>query len=253
MLFLAHFKTAVLLVLGHCNQSNHYFQALLKITRGTNLEISGPSSLLRTLEVKNMEENQNIKAEIMTASGILVDVLNIKVEDINIYDIATSLAHTCFAGGHVKKLYTNAQHSIYVSHYAGLDSSIDKLDRKTIWIEQMRGLLHDAAEAYTVDIRTPLKRLETFKGLVELEDKISDKIAERFGLDSLHSAAVKRADTYVRAQEMRDFMAKPKYELPPTDIRVTQKPFDYNIKAMDPKRAKEEFIKRFVYLQNNKP
>jgi hypothetical protein len=59
-------------------------------------------------------------------SGLLVDVLNLRVEDVNIYDIATSLAHTCFAGGHVKKLYTNAQHSIYVSHYAGQDLYVDK-------------------------------------------------------------------------------------------------------------------------------
>lgn len=194
-----------------------------------------------------------MKAEIMTASGILVDILNLKPEDINIYDIATSLAHTCFAGGHVKKLYTNAQHSIYVSYYAGIDPEVDKSDKKAVWIEQMKGLLHDAAEAYTVDIRTPLKKLEMFKGLVELEEKISAKIAERFELDSLHSPAVKRADTYVRAQEMRDFMVKPKYELPPTDIRVTQKPFNFNIKAMDPKKAKEEFIKRFVYLQKHRP
>lgn len=201
-----------------------------------------------------MENNSNnIKAEIMSASGLLVDVLNIRVEDINIYDIATSLANTCFAGGHVKKFYSNAQHSVYVSHYAGQDVDLDKTDKKAVWVEQMRGLLHDAAEVYTVDIRTPLKKWKELKALTDLEDRISDVIAQRFGLDSLHSAAVKRADTYVRAQEMRDFMAKPKYELPSNDIRVTQKPFTYNIKAMEPKKAKDEFIKRFVYLQNNKP
>jgi hypothetical protein len=68
---------------------------------------------------------------------------------------------------------------------------------------------HDAAEVYTVDIRTPLKKWKELKALTDLEDRISNVIAQRFGLDSLHSSAVKRADTYVRAQEMRDFMAKP--------------------------------------------
>lgn len=190
---------------------------------------------------------------IQTANGELIDLLNLKEDDITIYDIATSLAHTCMGGGHVKKMYTNAQHSLLVSHYAGLSDLIDKSDKTAIWTEQLRGLLHDAAEVYLFDIRSPMKKWHGVKDILELDDKISKVITSKFGLDNLHSPAVKQADTLVRAQEMRDFMAQPKYKLPETDIRLTQKPFNFNIKALDPKRAKEEFLKRFAFLQREKP
>lgn len=183
---------------------------------------------------------------VQLASGNLVDIRNLKPEDININDIATSLANTCMAGGHVKKYYSNAQHSLLVSYQVQHMQSLDKQD---LLREQMRGLLHDAAETYTMDIRTPLKRMPEMQGLMELEKQIEQVIAERFGLGSICSPAVKEADRYVRAQEMRDFMAAPTYELPENDIRVTQKQFGFNIKALEPKAAKEEFLKRFRFLK----
>jgi hypothetical protein len=183
---------------------------------------------------------------VQLASGNLVDIRNLKPEDININDIATSLANTCMAGGHVKKYYSNAQHSLLVSYQVQHMQSLDKQD---LLREQMRGLLHDAAETYTMDIRTPLKRMPEMQGLMALEKQIEQVIAERFGLGSICSPAVKEADRYVRAQEMRDFMAAPTYELPENDIRVTQKQFGFNIKALEPKAAKEEFLKRFRFLK----
>jgi 5'-deoxynucleotidase YfbR-like HD superfamily hydrolase len=183
---------------------------------------------------------------VQLASGNLVDIRNLKPEDININDIATSLANTCMAGGHVKKYYSNAQHSLLVSYQVQHMQSLDKQD---LLREQMRGLLHDAAETYTMDIRTPLKRMPEMQGLMALEKQIEQVIAERFGLGSICSPAVKEADRYVRAQEMRDFMAAPTYELPENDIRVTQKQFSFNIKALEPKAAKEEFLKRFRFLK----
>lgn len=202
--------------------------------------------------MENKEDTCSV-IETQTANGEIIDILNLKEEDITIYDIATALAHTCMGGGHVKKMYTNAQHSLLVSHYAGLSDLIDKNDKKAVWTEQMRGLLHDAAEVYLFDIRSPMKKWDKMKPILELDEKISAVIAKKFGLDSLHSAAVKQADTLVRAQEMRDFMATPKYKLKDTDIRVTQKPFSFNIKALEPTRAKEEFLKRFAFLQREKP
>ena len=185
---------------------------------------------------------------IQVASGNLIDIRNLKPEDININDIATSLSNTCMAGGHVKKYYSNAQHSIMVSYQVQHMQSLDKGD---LLREQLRGLLHDAAEIYTMDIRTPMKRMPEIQGLMALEKRIEAVIAERFGLGTLCSPAVKEADQYVRAQEMRDFMAAPLYELPENDIRVTQRPFGFNIKALEPKQAREEFLKRFRFLKEH--
>jgi 5'-deoxynucleotidase YfbR-like HD superfamily hydrolase len=184
---------------------------------------------------------------LQVASGNLLDIKNLKPEDISIHDIATALSNTCMAGGHVKKYYSNAQHSVFVSYFV---TQMETFNKEEAIKEQLRGLLHDAAEAYTMDIRTPMKRMPEIQPMLDLEAKIQSVIAERFGLEYLESPAVHQADKYVRAQEMRDFMPKPTYPLSDTDIRVTQKPFPFNIKALDHKSAKEQFLKRFRFLMD---
>jgi hypothetical protein len=91
-----------------------------------------------------------------------------KPEDINIFDIATSLSKLCRFTGQIDKLYTVAQHSVLVSHFVPEEYALE-------------GLLHDAAEAYTNDINTPLKRDlgESYRSVVE---KIEWVIANKYGL-----------------------------------------------------------------------
>lgn len=84
-------------------------------------------------------------AAILTHSGRMVDLLDVKPEDIHFDDIAHSLAQTCRFVGHTKRHYSVAEHSINVARL--LPEPI-----------KIYGLLHDAHEAYIGDISTPLKR-----------------------------------------------------------------------------------------------
>jgi 5'-nucleotidase len=79
-----------------------------------------------------------------TYSGALLDPLNPDPKMIRINDIAHALSLQCRFTGHVQTFYSVAQHSLAVSLMCPRE------DR--LW-----GLLHDATEAYLVDLARPLK------------------------------------------------------------------------------------------------
>jgi len=71
------------------------------------------------------------KNVLRTWTGTFVDPLNLKVEDVDIHDIARALSNTCRYAG-MCNFYSVAEHSVHVSR--ALDNTEDKL----------LGLLHDA-------------------------------------------------------------------------------------------------------------
>lgn len=74
-------------------------------------------------------------------------------EDVCIEDIAHALSLLCRFGGHCSKFYSVAEHSVLAAAKAGI-----------------HGLLHDAAEAYLLDLPRPIKRvLPEYR---TLEDKL---------------------------------------------------------------------------------
>jgi hypothetical protein len=88
---------------------------------------------------------------IETYTGKMFFSLNPKVDDVNIFDIAHHLANQCRYSGATQKFYSTAQHCCLLAHYA---ETIMKADA----IECMLILMHDAAEAYLVDIPRPVKQ-----------------------------------------------------------------------------------------------
>jgi len=72
---------------------------------------------------------------------------------------------------------------------------------------ELQGYLHDASEAYTGDISTPLKSLVT--GFKDLEHSIEKKIGEALGVDLTNlPAAVKVCDRAALATEAYRLMPK---------------------------------------------
>ena len=117
--------------------------------------------------------------KIRTFSGIYIDPFDPKPEDIEIIDIAHALSQMPRFGGHLPGFYSVAQHSIDVLNYL---TSRDKL----------AGLLHDASEAYILDIPRPIKhRLSNYKAC---ELKLMKVIAKKFGFKYPLSKEVKLAD-----------------------------------------------------------
>lgn len=115
-------------------------------------------------------------------------------DDIDPRDIAHSLAYQCRFGGHCRTFYSVAQHSVLVSY------ACDPKD--ALW-----GLLHDASEAYLVDIPRPAKRSPGMEGYLILEARMMAAICDAIGLPHEMPPSVRRADEVLLATEARDLMA----------------------------------------------
>jgi hypothetical protein len=138
---------------------------------------------------------------IRTYTGRRFDPLNPDPKAIHMGDVAHSLSNICRYTGHTKEFYSVAQHSVLVAKivkYLGGSP-----------VEQFQGLLHDATEAYLNDVARPLKILPFMESYREIEGKIEHLIAAKFGLKSLTTELVKRADTIALATEARDLMGDP--------------------------------------------
>lgn len=134
--------------------------------------------------------------KIRTFTGKLVDPYALSVGEIDIKDIAHSLAMQCRFGGHTRIFYSVAEHSVRVSQLLS--------PAHALW-----GLLHDASEAYLVDIPSPVKHTEEFEPYRELERMAMSVVAESFALKpSDEPGAVKVADTIMLRTEQRDLMGR---------------------------------------------
>lgn len=115
-------------------------------------------------------------------SGRFIDVFNPKVEDIEIEDIIHGLAHLCRFGGHTSRHYSVAEHSVNVSYLVPEEHAL-------------QGLMHDATEAYLVDLPTPIKKHWPF--YYEVEARLHGVICERFGIDPAMPESVREADARI--------------------------------------------------------
>jgi len=167
-------------------------------------------------------------------SGRKFYTLKPRVEDIDIEDISHSLSNMCRFTGHVKQFYSVAQHSVLVSHLCGDENAL-------------YGLLHDASEAYLVDMPRPIKRLETFSNFRAIEHNIMSIIAKKFGLPDIEPSAVKAADIKILATEARDLMAP----LHPDWIQPCE-PYPFKIDPLPPAEAKDLFMDRYIELTHGK-
>jgi 5'-deoxynucleotidase YfbR-like HD superfamily hydrolase len=149
-------------------------------------------------EAKQEKMDQGYGGYIATYTGGQIAPLNPDPADINIEDVAHSLANQCRFTGHTRVFYSVAQHSTLVSELCP--------DKYRLW-----GLLHDATEAYLSDIARPIKRFSGTFGEIysEVEDNLMKAVIERFGLEYVLPMpdAVKEADNILLANEIRHLMA----------------------------------------------
>jgi hypothetical protein len=119
---------------------------------------------------------------ILTFSGIEFWPIDPRLEDVCIEDIAHALSMQCRYSGHVSQFYSVAEHSIRVAELVPPE-------------DQLWALLHDASEAYLVDLPRPIKRYtEIGRHYREAEDCLMAVICERFALHPDQPESVKRAD-----------------------------------------------------------
>ena len=180
------------------------------------------------LGMKNKNKTDNF---LHTYTGLCINIVNPKKREINIEDIAHALSNVCRFGGRVNKFYSVAEHSVRVSHLCEKEHAL--------W-----GLLHDASEAYLVDIPRPIKKLDQMSGYMELESMFMNVVCEKFNLDSKMPEIVNMADNILLATEKRDLLNQNEVLDKGNDIQ----PLEKIIKPWSPKKAKRKFLKRFEEL-----
>lgn len=160
---------------------------------------------------------------------------------IDVEDIAHALSNLCRFAGHTVDFYSVGQHSVLVSELMAKQGLTLR--------QQLQGLLHDATEAYIVDIPRPLKVQDFMAGYRNVEDRLEGAIAERFGLDCLVTPEVKLADMIVLSAEARDLMGNPQdWEMfSGPEIKKHQSQHA-PIRGVPPRVAKMEFLHRFHRL-----
>lgn len=173
---------------------------------------------------------------IQTVSGRWVDPLAPDPASLAIDDIAQALANQCRFGGHARSFYSVAQHSAIVSDVCA--------ERGASPAEALAALMHDAGEAYLVDLPHPLKhRSPIGPPYKEAEKLLEAAIAERFGL-APQPAEMKPVDRSLLATERSAFaaMRDPWPELEGVE------PLAIEIEPWEPPRARREFLERFERL-----
>jgi uncharacterized protein len=151
--------------------------------------------------------------------------LDPRQDEICIEDIAHSLSCQCRYTGHTLRFYSVAQHSVLVSRLVPREDAL--------W-----GLLHDASEAYLVDLPRPLKMMSRLGDEYRLiETRLMKEVAARFGLSTEQPASVEQADEALLATEARDLMSPP-----PRPWRELVDPLPDKIKPWSSGRAEQVFL-----------
>lgn len=114
-------------------------------------------------------------------------------EEIDPADIAHALSLLCRYGGHVDRFYSVAEHCVLMSEWV-------------IPERALAALLHDATEAYVVDVPRPLKR--QLPGYREIEAVVWAAICVRFAVDPALPAEVKEADDRILLTERNALMPR---------------------------------------------
>lgn len=115
-------------------------------------------------------------------------------DEIRLEDIAAAISKLCRYGGHCRRFYSVAEHSVLVASRAP-----DHL--------KLAALMHDAAEAYVVDVPRPLKPF--IPGYKEIEERVEQAIAARFNLPWPLSDEIKQLDERIIEDERTQAMSEP--------------------------------------------
>ncbi len=166
-------------------------------------------------QFKNLEDNENDYT--MTHSGILINVLNPEPKNIVIEDIAHALSNMPRFGGQLNRHHSVAQHSVMAA----------KMAKKE---DKLAALMHDASEAYLLDMPTPIKNhLPHYKWY---ENNLMLTIAEKFGFEYPLNSDLKKIDKDLLILEWDNMV----------DIDNPE------FISWTPKKAKKEFLKMYHKL-----
>lgn len=184
-----------------------------------------------------------------TYTGKKINLLDPDPKDIDIMDIAHALSGIMRYNAYLKEPMCVAQHCVMVSYFP---------DEPKL---QLQGLLHDAEEAYFVDLPRPIKYLPGFEEYRRLSSNFILKVYEKFGVECKEefTPVVKLADNMSLIFEALHYMNHfPQWaqEIAGNNPTAYQKMCSIYAKhssfpsVWDRQTAKTKFLERFYCLQS---
>lgn len=178
-----------------------------------------------------MKTAERIGDWIPTFTGRIFWPCDPRPDEVHIEDIAHALSQQCRFSGHCREFYSVADHSYRVSLLVSQE--------RALW-----GLLHDAAEAYLVDLPRPIKHwCEMGRLYREMEATVMVAICIRFGLSNYEPLEVEKADNVMLATEIRDLV-----HMPPKPWDPLAAPLMERIIPRSGPDAEQMFLERFRRL-----
>lgn len=174
-------------------------------------------------------------SRLMHYTGNIVDVFNLKKEDIDLEIIIRGACRINRFLGQTSYAYPVAAHITAGIWYLNDIGASDELKKK--WF------LHEAFESYTgVDLPSPLKaELSIYKDA----EKALKVIAEHFNLDGIECKEVKELDSSIMIAEAIELMPNKRYWI---DFALEQNiPLFNNICVIEEKFVNEENMYRTLY------
>jgi len=170
---------------------------------------------------------------LQTYTGGIVHPLDPKEDEIRLQDIAAALSKLCRFGGHCREFYSVAEHSVLMSRVVRPDM-------------KLCALMHDASEAYLVDVPKPLKAF--LVGYSEIENRLMSVIANKFSFEWPLPTGIKQLDMAILSDERLQNMAVMNVEsmlwgniLPPIGIKL---------EFWTPDRAQYEFCAAYHMIRH---
>lgn len=174
-----------------------------------------------------------MSSSILTSTGKWFDILRPDPSLIDLCDIASALSKLCRFGGHCRQFYSVAEHSILAAEMMRQRNGNNPALIR--W-----ALLHDASEAYVVDIPRPAKCQLT--EYMKIEDAIQRAVAERFDLPWPMPQEVYEVDNDILSLELRAYMpAQLEHLLPPFPILGLADGLP--VEPLSPRMAEKAFLK----------
>jgi hypothetical protein len=167
-----------------------------------------------------------------TAYGRQFWPLDPRPGDVYIDDIAAALSKMCRFGGHCRRFYSVAEHSIHVARAASQEN-------------RFAALMHDASEAYLCDIVRPLKPF--LANYSEIEAALEKCIAERFKLAWPWAPEIKNLDSAMLSTERDQVMAAP-----PAPWKGMPESLDVRLGFWTPEQAEHEFLVEFSACERSR-
>ena len=132
-----------------------------------------------------------INNTIKTFGGLYFDLANPTPEQVELKTIVATLSRLVRFGGHSPGFYTVAEHCVKMTRLARRQHRTDSFQRYC--------LLHDASEAYTIDLPKPLKIMIPDYSLIE--SRVMLAIVDKFGLNVSDLPGVKALDLVMLKSE----------------------------------------------------